>query len=45
MLLMEFRNEVDQILRATPRNRQTLCFSATMAPKFKKLAYHYILTH
>ena len=41
MLLMGFRNEVDQILRATPRNRQTLCFSATMAPNDKKLAYHY----
>lgn len=41
MLLMGFRNEVDQILRATPRNRQTLCFSATMAPNVKKLAYHY----
>ena len=41
MLLMGFRNEVDQILRATPRNRQSLCFSATMAPNVKKLAYHY----
>lgn len=41
MLLMGFRNEVDLILRATPRNRQTLCFSATMAPNVKKLAYHY----
>lgn len=41
VLLMGFRNEVDQILRATPRNRQTLCFSATMAPNVKKLAYHY----
>ena len=41
MLLMGFRNEVDQILRATPSNRQTLCFSATMAPNVKKLAYHY----
>ena len=41
MLLMGFRNEVDQILRATPRNRQTLCFSATMAPNVKKIAYHY----
>lgn len=41
MLLMGFRNEVDQILRATPRNRQTLCFSATMAPNVKKLAYQY----
>ncbi len=41
MLLMGFRNEVDQILRATPRNRQNLCFSATMAPNVKKLAYHY----
>lgn len=39
MLLMGFRNEVNQILRATPRNRQTLCFSATMAPNVKKLAY------
>ena len=41
MLLMGFRNEVDQILKATPRNRQTLCFSATMTPNVKKLAYRY----
>ena len=41
MLLMGFRNEVDQILRQTPRNRQTLCFSATMAPNVKRLAYRY----
>ena len=41
MLLMGFRNEVDQILRTTPRNRQTLCFSATMTPNVKKLAYRY----
>lgn len=41
MLLMGFKNEVEQILRATPRNRQTLCFSATLAPNVKKLAYHY----
>ena len=41
MLLMGFKNEVDRILRQTPRNRQTLCFSATMQPNVKKLAYHY----
>ncbi len=41
MLLMGFRNEVDQILKVTPRNRQTLCFSATMTSNVKKLAYRY----
>ena len=41
MLLMGFRNEVDQILRQTPRNRQTLCFSATMAPNVKRIAYRF----
>ena len=41
MLLMGFRNEMDLILSKTPRNRQTLCFSATMAPNVKRLAYRY----
>ncbi|MGL4337159.1 MAG: DEAD/DEAH box helicase [Turicibacter sp.] len=41
MLLMGFKNEVERILRATPRNRQTLCFSATMNPNVKRLAYRY----
>ncbi|HAX73110.1 MAG TPA: ATP-dependent helicase [Firmicutes bacterium] len=41
ILLMGFKNEIDQIFRATPRNRQTLCFSATMNPNVKRLAYRY----
>ena len=41
MLLMGFKNEVDRILTQTPRNRQTLFFSATMKPNVKRLAYQY----
>lgn len=41
MLVMGFKNEVDRIIRLMPRNRQTLCFSATMKPGAKKLAFQY----
>lgn len=42
MLLMGFRNDVDNIMRAVPRKRQMLCFSATMDSSVKKLAYRYM---
>ena len=42
MLFMGFRNEVETILRQTPKKRQTLCFSATMDSAVKKLAYKYM---
>jgi superfamily II DNA/RNA helicase len=42
MLFMGFRNEVETILRYSPKTRQTLCFSATMDSAVKKLAYKYM---
>lgn len=42
MLLMGFKNEIEEIMKATPKKRQTLCFSATMDSKVKKLAYRYM---
>jgi len=42
MLLMGFKNEVEDIMTKTPKNHQTLCFSATMTPQVKKLAYRYM---
>ncbi|MFD3156913.1 DEAD/DEAH box helicase [Haloimpatiens sp. FM7330] len=39
MLLMGFKNEVRSIISHTPKNRQTLCFSATINSEVKKLAY------
>lgn len=42
MLFMGFRIEVETILRQTPKNRQMLCFSATMDSAVKKLAYKYM---
>ena len=42
MLFMGFRNEVETILRYTSKNRQMLCFSATMDSAVKKLAYKYM---
>lgn len=42
MLLMGFRNEVDSIMKHTPKKLQTLCFSATMDSAVKKLAYRYM---
>lgn len=44
MLFMGFRIEVETILRQTPKNRQMLCFSATMDSAVKKLAYKYMNT-
>ena len=43
MLLMGFKNEVEAILKNTSKNRQTLCFSATMNSQVKKLAYRYMI--
>lgn len=42
MLLMGFRNEIDKIMKVTSKKHQTLCFSATMGPDVKKLAYRYM---
>lgn len=42
MLLMGFKNEVEAIIKETPKNRQTLCFSATIDSQVKKLAYRYM---
>lgn len=42
MLLMGFKNEVEAIIKETSKDRQTLCFSATMSSEVKKLAYKYM---
>lgn len=42
MLFMGFKNEIEAIIKETSRNRQTLCFSATLDPQVKKLAYRYM---
>ncbi|MGG7143058.1 DEAD/DEAH box helicase [Clostridium nigeriense] len=42
MLLMGFRNEIEKIMSYAPKKVQTLCFSATMDSKVKKLAYRYM---
>ena len=42
MLLMGFKNDIENILETTPKNRQTLCFSATMSSDVKKMAYKYM---
>ncbi|MEL7648497.1 MAG: DEAD/DEAH box helicase [Sedimentibacter sp.] len=42
MLLMGFKNEVEDIIKETPKSRQTLCFSATIDSQVKKLAYRYM---
>jgi len=42
MLLMGFKNDIEDILEKTSKKRQTLCFSATMSPAVKKLAYKYM---
>lgn len=41
MLLMGFKKEVEQIIKQTPKSRQTLCFSATLNSEVKKLAFRY----
>lgn len=42
MLLMGFKNEVETIMKYSPKKIQTLCFSATMDSSVKKLAYRYM---
>ncbi|MGG7177669.1 DEAD/DEAH box helicase [Clostridium paraputrificum] len=42
MLLMGFKNEVENIMKYTPKKHQTLCFSATMDSAVKKMAYRYM---
>ncbi|MGB5823307.1 MAG: DEAD/DEAH box helicase [Proteocatella sp.] len=42
MLLMGFKNDVEDILTKTPKDRQTLCFSATLDSQVKRMAYRYM---
>ncbi len=41
MLDMGFREELDEILNATPSTRQTILFSATMSPDVARIAQNY----
>ena len=41
MLLMGFKNEVEDIMKFTSKKKQVLCFSATIGADVKKLAYRY----
>ncbi len=41
MLDMGFREDIEKILKRTPKNRQTLLFSATMPRAIKKLTHNY----
>ena len=42
MLFMGFKNEVEAIIKEMPKQKQMLCFSATMDSAVKKLAYRYM---
>lgn len=42
MLHIGFKEEVETIIKQTPKSRQTICFSATMNSEVKKLAYKYM---
>ncbi len=42
MLDMGFINDVEKILRSTPKNRQTILFSATISPKLQSLVRTYM---
>lgn len=42
LLYMGFKNEIEAIIKATSKKRQTLCFSATINSEVKKLAYRYM---
>jgi ATP-dependent RNA helicase DeaD len=42
LLLMGFKNDIETIIKETPKKRQTLCFSATLNSDVKKLAYRYM---
>src|SRR6267142_7195153 len=43
MLDMGFAPQVERILRATPLDRQTLCFSATMPPEVEALVRRHLV--
>ncbi|SHH13778.1 DEAD/DEAH box helicase [Clostridium grantii] len=43
MLFMGFKNEVEAIIKYTKKDRQTLCFSATLNSAVKKLSYRYMI--
>ncbi len=42
MLDMGFIDDVEKILRSTPKQRQTLLFSATLSPKLRSLVHSYM---
>lgn len=42
MLFMGFKNDIEKIMTYLPTKMQTLCFSATIDSKVKKLAYKYM---
>tara|TARA_Y100000310_G_scaffold309142_1_gene352960 strand:- start:2415 stop:3665 length:1251 start_codon:yes stop_codon:yes gene_type:complete len=42
MLDMGFIDDVERIIRACPKERQTLFFSATICSKIKELSHHYM---
>lgn len=42
LLYIGFKNEIELILKNTNRDKQTLCFSATLDAKVKKLAYRHM---
>jgi ATP-dependent RNA helicase DeaD len=42
MLHIGFKNEIEKILKQTNKNKQMLCFSATLDSKVKKLAYRHM---
>jgi superfamily II DNA/RNA helicase len=42
MLFIGFQNEIEMILKRTNRDKQLLCFSATLDSKVKKIAYKFM---
>lgn len=42
MLFIGFKNEIEAILKETPKKKQSLCFSATIDSQVKKLMYRYM---
>lgn len=42
LLLMGFKNEIEEIIKNCSKKHQTLCFSATINSEVKKLAYKYM---
>ncbi|MBS5786655.1 MAG: DEAD/DEAH box helicase [Clostridioides difficile] len=43
MLFIGFKNEIEAIMKETPKNKQNLCFSATIDSQVKKLMYRYMV--